>query len=55
MLIAETRDARTLYLVKDGNTSNEDFARNWQGLIRTNAYMQAAQSSQDDMTEPLRY
>ena len=55
MLIAETRDARTLYLVKDGKTSNEDFARNWQGLIRTNAYMQAAQSSQDDMTEPLRY
>ena len=55
MLVADTRDAGMLYLVKDGKTTNEEFARNWQGLIGTNAVMQTPCSTQEDMTEPMGY
>lgn len=55
MLVAETRDAGMLYLVKDGKTTNEEFARNWQGLTGTNAVIQTPCSTQEDMTEPMGY
>lgn len=40
MLVAATRDARMLHCVKDGMTTNEEFAQNWQGLITTDAFVQ---------------
>ena len=33
MLVAEKCDAKILHLVRDGKTSNEEFAQNWQRLI----------------------
>ena len=53
MLVAETRDGVMLRLVKDGKTTNEEFARNWQGLVGTDAFMPPSHSTQDDMTEPV--
>lgn len=55
MLVTETRDTGLLHLVKDGRTTDEEFARNWQGLIGTNAAMQTPGSDQDDITEPMGY
>lgn len=50
MLVAATRDAGMLHLIKDGRTTNEEFVRNWQGLMGTGAFMQTPRSIQDDMT-----
>lgn len=50
MLVAATRDAGMLHLVKDGKTTNEEFVRNWQGLVGTDAFMPPPRSTQDDMT-----
>jgi hypothetical protein len=33
MLVAEDRDARMLHLIRDGKTTNDEFAENWQRLI----------------------
>jgi TagF N-terminal domain, Type VI secretion system-associated len=51
MLVAETRDARKLHLIKDGKTTNEEFAQNWQGLLGTAPFLQAPSSAQEDITE----
>lgn len=51
MLVAATSDAGVLHLVKDGKTTNEEFVRNWQGLMGIGAYIQTTSSTQgDDMT-----
>jgi len=52
MLVAEKRDARTLHLIRDGKTTNEEFAQNWQRLISNDTFVPQQQPiyAQDSMT-----